>query len=308
MRPVKWSAPLLAGLLMACANSTAAPSQEVAPAAPVATSSPVVQPLPKPTPTPARTLEPIDVRVAGQFTQGGWIRGTVTGDVARLTLGDSAIAVAPDGTFFAGLDRDAAEQYALVAEFSDGRKIARTVPVSARDWNIQHVDIARRPGGATEAFMRIRRPELAQIVAARAETTGADGWRQDFIWPVKARISGMFGRQRIYRGEPGGYHSGIDIAGGAGTTYVAPADGVVVLATREPFSLEGYLLMIDHGNGLNSAFLHNSEILVSEGEKVVQGQPIGRIGATGRATGPHLHWSVKWNDARLDPILLTGPM
>jgi murein DD-endopeptidase MepM/ murein hydrolase activator NlpD len=83
---------------------------------------------------------------------------------------------------------------------------------------------------------------------------------------------------------------------------------VVILAAEKPFTLEGNLLMIDHGMGLNSAFLHCSQLLVREGERVKQGQVIGRIGATGRATGPHLHWSLKWNDARIDPILLTGPM
>jgi murein DD-endopeptidase MepM/ murein hydrolase activator NlpD len=119
----------------------------------------------------------------------------------------------------------------------------------------------------------------------------------------------MFGSQRIYRGEPGAYHSGLDIATGAsGTPFVAPADGVVILAAKEPFTLEGHLLMIDHGMGLNSAFLHCSQLLVEEGDRVRQGQLIGRIGATGRATGPHLHWGMKWNNARIDPILLTGPM
>lgn len=304
MRRTAASVSLLPLILAACASGESEPSQTVPPAPKPVVSSPVVQPLPAAKPSPA----PIDLRVSGQFTQGGWIRGSVTGEIARLTLGETEIAVALDGSFFAGLDRDAASEYPLVAEFADGRRIARTLAVGAREWNIQRVDIARRPGGSTEAFMRIRRPELARIGAARAERTGAQGWRQDFVWPVKARISGMFGRQRIYRGEPGGYHSGIDIAGGDGTTYVAPADGVVVLATREPFSLEGYLLIIDHGNGLNSAFLHNSAILVAEGDTVKQGQAIGRIGASGRATGPHLHWSVKWRDARLDPILLTGPM
>jgi len=82
----------------------------------------------------------------------------------------------------------------------------------------------------------------------------------------------------------------------------------VILAAQSPFSLEGNLLMLDHGNGLNSAFLHSSQILVREGEHVKQGQIIGKIGMSGRATGPHLHWSMKWNDSRIDPILLTGPM
>jgi murein DD-endopeptidase MepM/ murein hydrolase activator NlpD len=241
------------------------------------------------------------------LTQGGFIRGTASRGVRSVTLDGTPLTVADDGTFFAAFDRDAELEHTLVATF-EGERIERAVSITARDWNIERVNVARRAGGASESFLRIRRPELAQIVAARAEQTGADGWKQDFVWPVKGRISGMFGSQRIYRGEPGSYHSGIDIAGGNNTTYVAPADGVVVLATSQPFSLEGYLLIIDHGNGLNSAFLHSSALLVRKGETVKRGQPIGRIGASGRATGPHLHWSIKWRDARLDPILLTGPM
>jgi murein DD-endopeptidase MepM/ murein hydrolase activator NlpD len=156
--------------------------------------------------------------------------------------------------------------------------------------------------------MRIRRPELDRIAAARAVNADADGWRQTFIWPVNGRISGRFGSQRIYRGgEAGSYHSGLDIATGeSGTVYVAPADGVVTLAAESPFSLEGNLLIIDHGQGLNSAFLHNSALLVHQGERVKQGQPIGRIGMTGRATGPHLHWSLMWRGSRLDPLLFVG--
>ena len=161
----------------------------------------------------------------------------------------------------------------------------------------------------TPEFTARRQPELARIAAARRVETGSAGWRQDFIWPATGRISGRFGSQRVYRGEPGSYHSGIDIATGAsGTPYVAPADGVVVLAAASPFTLEGNLLIIDHGMGLYSAFLHSSELLVREGEAVRQGQPIGRIGETGRATGPHLHWGLTWRGARLDPLVFTGPM
>jgi murein DD-endopeptidase MepM/ murein hydrolase activator NlpD len=137
----------------------------------------------------------------------------------------------------------------------------------------------------------------------------SEGWRQRFVWPAQGRISGVFGSQRIYRGEPGAYHSGVDVAGGAGAPVVAPADGVVVLAAADkPFTLEGHLLIIDHGMGLNSAFLHLSRIDVREGDRVRQGQRIGAIGASGRTTGPHLHWAVKWRSARVDPVSLTGPM
>jgi murein DD-endopeptidase MepM/ murein hydrolase activator NlpD len=99
----------------------------------------------------------------------------------------------------------------------------------------------------------------------------------------------------------------MDIAAAQGQDFVAPADGVVTLAANDAFTLEGHLLMIDHGMGLNSAFLHASELLVKEGDLVRQGQVIGRVGATGRASGPHLHWGMKWNSARIDPKLLLPP-
>ena len=179
----------------------------------------------------------------------------------------------------------------------------------------------RGPGTSNTSTSRERRdarprnsgrsanPELARIAAARAENHDIDGWRQDFIWPVKGRISGRFGSQRIYRGgEAGSYHSGLDIATGeSGTPYVAPADGVVVLAAETPFSLEGHLLIIDHGGGLNSAFLHSSKLAVKVGDVVRKGQYIGNIGMTGRATGPHLHWSLMWHGSRLDPLLFVAP-
>jgi murein DD-endopeptidase MepM/ murein hydrolase activator NlpD len=251
---------------------------------------------------------PATFAFAGQLTQGGWIKGTVPAGTRALTLHGKPIAFAPDGSFFAAFDRDAGPVATLVAISGSGEQVTRPLAVTPRAWAIERVNVARREAGPTEAFLALRRPELARIDAARQQRTDAMGWRQDFVWPVKARISGRFGAQRVYRGEPAAYHSGLDIAGGAGTPFVAPADGVVILAADHPFTLEGNLLMIDHGMGLNSAFLHCSAILVHEGEHVKQGQVIGRIGATGRATGPHLHWSMKWNDARIDPILLTGPM
>jgi len=250
-----------------------------------------------------------EIAVSGDLQQGGWIRGVVPAGTVSLTLDAKPLAFAPDGRFFAAFDRDAGPRAVLAAKRSDGSSVGRTLAVAPRGWKIEHINAARRPGGPTEAFMALRRPELARINAARAKDTGASGWRQAFIWPVKGRISGMFGSQRVYRGEPGAYHSGLDIAtGGSGTPFVAPADGTVILAAKEPFTLEGHLLMIDHGMGLSSAFLHCSALLVEEGDRVKQGQLIGRIGATGRATGPHLHWGMKWQDARIDPILLTGPM
>ena len=261
-------------------------------------------------PTGSSAPRPATLTFSGRLTQGGWIRGFAPRGVRSIALdGQDLPLSAQGGEWFAAFDRDAGTSATLTARYADGRVETKQLTVSPRDWNIEHVNIARRSGGPSAAFMKIRRPELEMIGAARAMRTGAQGWRQDFIWPVKGRISGRFGSQRIYRGEPGSYHSGIDISTGtSGTPFVAPADGVVILAAQTPFSLEGNLLMIDHGNGLNSAFLHCSAITVKEGDHVAQGQVIGRIGSSGRATGPHLHWSIKWADARLDPLLFTGPM
>jgi murein DD-endopeptidase MepM/ murein hydrolase activator NlpD len=252
---------------------------------------------------------PATLTFSGELTQGGWIRGVAPLGTATLMLGDQVLDISPDGEWFAAFDRDAKPAETLQATLADGRPLTRLLTVSARAWDIEHVNIARRASGPSEAFMKLRQPELERIHAARALRTGAMGWRQHFIWPVKGRISGRFGSQRIYRGEPGSYHSGIDITTGkSGTPFVAPADGVVILAAEQPFTLEGNLLMIDHGMGLNSAFLHCSQILVKEGDHVKQGQVIGRIGMSGRATGPHLHWSIMWKSARLDPLLFTGSM
>ncbi|MDG5748019.1 M23 family metallopeptidase [Qipengyuania sp. XHP0207] len=255
----------------------------------------------------ARQEVPATFSYGGEIEQGGWIRGTAPAGTVALTIGDTKVPLDDSGRFFAGFDRDAGGAATLVATLADGRVVRDRLSVKPRDWNIERVNVARRAGRASESFMQRRRPELDAISDARQQRTGAEGWRQDFIWPVTGRISGRFGSQRIYRGEPGSYHSGLDIAGGAGTTYVAPADGVVTLAEPD-FSLEGQLVIIDHGQGLNSAFLHSAELFVREGQAVKQGQPLGRIGASGRATGPHLHWSITWNGARLDPLLFLGPM
>ena len=132
-------------------------------------------------------------------------------------------------------------------------------------------------------------------------------WRAPFRWPATGRISTHFGAQRVYGDVPAAYHSGLDIAAPSGTPVVAPAPGIVRLA-RGPFSLEGNIIIIDHGQGLYSAFLHLSAISVADGAIVAQGDEIGRIGTTGRSTGPHLHWGLTWHDVRVDPEALLPPM
>lgn len=263
-------------------------------------------PTPAPAPSPA-SAGPASFVYAGELTQGGWIRGQAPGGTASARLGEQVLSLDAQGRFFAAFDRDAGQATALIATLRDGRTVEAPLAIAPRAWQLEHVNADFRAGVSDAEYTRRRAPELARIAAARAVETGSEGWRQGFTWPAAGRISGRFGAQRVYRGKPGSYHSGLDIAGGSGATYVAPADGVVVLAAAEPFTLEGHLLIIDHGAGLNSAFLHSSELLVREGETVTQGQPVGRIGATGRATGPHLHWSLMWRGMRLDPLLFVPP-
>ncbi|MEL1251872.1 M23 family metallopeptidase [Aurantiacibacter gilvus] len=291
---IRYAASLLAAALLSsgCSAQPASASDDTS-AAPAAPSA------------PARSST--EFTYDGALTQGGWLRGRVPMGAVTARLDDQDLELDAEGNFFAAFDRDSGTTAELVAIMADGSTVTTELTVSPRAWNIERVNVARRAGGASESFMRRRQPELDAIWDARTADSATDGWTQSFIWPVTGRISGRFGSQRVYRGEPGSYHSGIDIAPGAGTPFVAPADGVVTLAVRD-FSLEGNLVIIDHGAGLNSAFLHLSQIDVEQGDHVEQGQVIGRIGSSGRATGPHLHWSMKWHNSRLDPILFTGPM
>lgn len=306
MRAAGWFLPAslaLAGCSAASAPAGPVETVQALPAPAPASARPAVPAAPPPLPGPASFV------VDGALEQGGWIRGQVPGGTDRARLGDQPLVFDRQGRFFAAFDRDAGPAAELVAELRGGKRIVTPLAIKPRDWQVERVDVARNISNPSAAFLARRKPELAAIEAARTANSPTEGWRQGFVWPVTGRISGRFGSQRIYRGgEAGSYHSGIDIAPGAGVPFVAPADGVVTLAAYDPFSLEGHLVIVDHGAGLNSAFLHASQIFVQVGQAVRQGDRIGLVGATGSATGPHLHWSMKWNDARLDPLLFTGPM
>jgi murein DD-endopeptidase MepM/ murein hydrolase activator NlpD len=249
---------------------------------------------------------PGDFVLSGAFEQGSLVAGTAPAGTQALTLDGAPVPVASDGRFLLGFDRDAAGAALLEARLADGSVVRRTVTVAPRVWAVQHVDMARGTAGPSEAYRRLREGEVARIAAARAVRSDAQGWRQAFAWPAQGALSGPFGAQRIYRGVPAAFHAGVDIAAGAGASVTAPADGVVVLAGPPMLSLEGNLVILDHGMGLNSAFLHLSSVAVQVGQRVRKGEAIGRVGRSGRATGPHLHWAVRWNEARIDPARLAG--
>jgi murein DD-endopeptidase MepM/ murein hydrolase activator NlpD len=275
-------------------------------AAPPPPSKPEAE-APKPVPPPAPlAIGAFKLNRAPQ--QGTIALGIVPAGTIRLVKDGADVPIAADGRFIIGFGREHAPTAVVVAFQTGGKSVSERIPVSPRAWRIENLATLPRFSQPDAEFQARRPGELAQINAARRIDAKTDGWRQAFIWPARGRISGVFGSQRIYRGEPGAPHSGVDVAGATGTPVVAPADGVVVLAAASPFTLEGNLLMIAHGMGLNSVFLHLSRIDVKVGDIVRQGQPVGAIGMTGRATGPHLHWGMKWNEERVDPATLAGVM
>jgi murein DD-endopeptidase MepM/ murein hydrolase activator NlpD len=272
------------------------------------------QPLPlvvvAPPPAPKGMPVPLgDFVLKGNLIQGGLVIGTVPAGTIALTLDGAAVPIAPDGAFVIAFDRDAGPSAALAAVSRDGGIASRTLSISPRAWSISRLSSLPKYPVPPADFDRLRPGEIAQINAARRIVGESDGWRQPFLWPATGRISTLFGSQRIYQnGAAGAYHSGIDIAVPQGTPVLAPADGVVTLAADHPFLLEGNLLLIDHGMRLESAFMHLSGITVSPGQTVRRGQIVAYSGMTGRVTGPHLHWGLRWRGAKIDPLLVAGRM
>jgi murein DD-endopeptidase MepM/ murein hydrolase activator NlpD len=249
--------------------------------------------------TAAATSAPV---LSGSAEQGGLLHGTAPAGMRLLALGGKPVAVAPDGAFIIGFGRDAPAQAVLSWTIGDATT-SYEITVTPRQWRIQSLpNLPPRP--VPDAEFEARRPaELAKIAAARATISAENGWRSAFVAPVLGPITGVYGSQRILAGTPSAPHAGLDFGAKAGTPVLAPAAGIVRLA-EGPFTLEGNLVMIDHGMGLVTAYLHLSRIDVKPGDQVATGQPIGLVGATGRATGPHLHWGATWTDVRIDPAPL----
>jgi len=247
------------------------------------------------------------LELSGDFIQGGLLQGRAAPG-SRVEIDGHRVAVSPEGIFLVGFGRDAATRARLSVTGPDGARSEREIEIAARDYDVQRVDglpAAKVSPGALD-MQRIRR-ESALIAAARGRRQPRTDFLGGFGWPLEGRLSGVYGSQRILNGKPRRAHGGVDIAAPVGTPVRAPADGVVSLA-HEGMFFTGKTLMIDHGLGLSSVFAHLSRIRVAVGARVTRGQIIAEVGATGRVTGPHLHWGVSLGTTRLDPALLTGPM
>ena len=250
------------------------------------------------------------VELSGDARQGGLLWGQVA-PTALVTVDETSILVMPSGAFVLGLGRDAPKEQALSIIYA-GDRCTQTVAVAQRQYNIQRVEgvpqktvtppddvlerIARERALVRKAkAQRIERPELLEAVQA------------GLSWPATGRISGVYGSQRFYNGTPGSPHYGVDVAVPTGHPVVAPGPGVITLAEVDLF-YSGGTIILDHGYGLSSSFLHLSKLHVEVGQEVQRGDLIGEVGATGRATGPHLDWRMSWLNQRVDPQLLVPAM
>ena len=243
----------------------------------------------------------------GTPEQGALVFGRVEPGT-RLLLGDRPVRVAPDGQFVIGFGRDAAPQARLIEIPATGPHREHVLAVTPRQYPVQSVTGVPQTTvePPPEALQRIL-AEQKMVAAARAVDSDRLDFLHGFSWPLLGPISGVYGSQRIYNGKPGRPHFGVDIAAPTGTPVRAPAAATVTLARPDMFFSGGTLIM-DHGYGVSSTFMHLSRLLVKTGDAVRAGQVVGEVGSTGRASGPHLDWRINWYNVRIDAQLLAGPM
>lgn len=242
----------------------------------------------------------------GQAMQGGLVIGRAA-PTSQVQVAGKPVRVSNDGLFLVGFGRDAPSEIKVEVISNDGKMICN-LAVERRKYDIQRIDgLPKRKVTPKAVDVKRIRADNAAIGKVRKLNSAGTDFADGFAWPLKGRISGVFGSQRVLNGKPRRPHNGVDIAAPKGTPIVAPAPGKVVLVHPDMF-YTGKSIMIDHGHGLSSVYVHMSEISVKEGQRVAAGDQIGKVGMTGRATGPHLHWGMSLFKTHLDPALLAGPL
>ncbi|MBO7922408.1 M23 family metallopeptidase [Alteromonas sp. K632G] len=239
------------------------------------------------------------ITLNGTLTQGSLIRGQVAPD-AIVTLDGETLALNSEGKFVFGFPRDASLSHTLNVELPDGTTLVRDITLTKREYNIQRIDgLDSKMVTPPKAVLERIRQDNVNVSIARSKVTDADALFTRFEWPAKGPITGVYGSQRVLNGVPKWPHFGVDVGGPTGAPVTAPVEGTVTLA--EDLYYSGNTLILDHGMGVFSTFLHLDSITVKVGDTVAQGEQIGTIGATGRATGPHLDWRINLGKMRLDP-------
>jgi murein DD-endopeptidase MepM/ murein hydrolase activator NlpD len=247
------------------------------------------------------------VELKGEPVQGGLIFGqTEAGTLVSLDTTDVPVSI--DGHFVIGFGRDETGTRTLKLVSVDGNVETIELPVAARQYKLERVDgLPQRTVTPDPSATERIRAEGRMVSNARLQIRLRSDYANGFAWPALGRISGEYGSQRILNGEPGRPHYGLDVAAPEGTLVRAPADGVITL-THPDMYFSGGTIILDHGQGLSSTFLHLSKVLVEAGQTVERGDPIARIGSTGRASGPHLDWRMNWQNRRVDPRQLVSDM
>lgn len=243
------------------------------------------------------------IELPASAPQGAMVRGRAPPG-SRVEVGGRSVRIAEDGRFVFGIGRDDTGPLDITISPPQGDTHRIAVGVQARGFRIERVDgVPQSTVTPNPALAERIAREQARVTRARELDDARTDWNTAFIWPIRGRISGVFGSQRIYNGVPRAFHSGLDVAAPTGTPLRAPAAGVVTFVAPDLY-LTGGTVLIDHGHGISSNFLHLSRIDVAVGDRVEQGQVFGAVGATGRATGPHMHWGMNWFGVRIDPQLL----
>ena len=244
----------------------------------------------------------IKVFLEGNFIQGGLVKGKIDSNVS-VRFKERLLRKTSKGFFVIGFGRDHPKIANLSIKINQNW-ISKTLNIKKRIYKTQMINgLEKKMVAPPKSFYdRIIRENKA-IKNIRNLDSDIDFIFQEFNWPAKGIISGVFGSQRILNGKPKRPHYGIDIAAKKGTSVIAPIESIVRMAEKDLYYTGG-TIMLDHGHGVTSVYSHLSLINVNVGDKVKKGQKIGEIGSTGRSTGPHLDWRINWFLQRLDPALL----
>ncbi len=244
-----------------------------------------------------------ELQLKGEMTQGSLIRGQVPVG-HQVWLNDIPLKISTDGYFAFGFGRDAKSTQQIKWSDDKGELHIKLLKLQVRIYDIQKIEgiPSQYVSPPKEVSERIKR-DNRQVAIARTLNDDRSDFYQDFIWPAAGPISGVYGSQRVFNGTPKRPHFGVDVASPTGSPVHAPADGIVTLFVADMY-YSGGTMIIDHGHGVSSTFLHLSKGHVAAGTSVKQGDLVAEIGATGRATGAHLDWRINWFKERLDPALL----
>jgi len=244
------------------------------------------------------------VKVPGDDLQAE-VRGTFMGRTLSF-FPDPRSGEAPGYVGLLGLDmQDKPGTHELAVDIKAGdqtKHVSMNVLVVKETFRVERLKLPKAKVDLDKKALARWKAEQEQIKAALVEDSDSKLWQSDFLEPVGGKRTGIFGSVRIMNGQARNPHNGEDIGAPMGTDVLATNDGVVRLTVDHIFSGKG--VYVDHGLGLYSMYFHLSEVSVKEGDVVKAGQVVGKVGATGRATGPHLHWGVKLNGARVNPYAL----